>query len=345
MRLVLALAAIGLAGGSPRDDGPLERFEFRQPHMGTEFKVVVYAKDEATARRASRAAFDRVEELNSRLSDYDPDSELMRLCDRAGGDPVAVSEDLYRVLDRALQVARATEGAFDPTVNPVVRLWRRARRTGELPDPELLARARDLVDYRKVRLDPGHRTVQLLEKGMKLDLGGIAKGFAADEAFRVLEAQGLRRALVAAAGDIRVGDPPPGKVGWIVAVAALRAEDGAAGDSPALLLANRAVSTSGDAEQFVEIGGVRYSHIVDPRTGVGVVGRSSATVVATDATTTDSLATALSVLGPEAGLKLIAASPGAECYVVEATDEGFRVTTSPGWGALAKGADPDEGKD
>lgn len=330
------LVPAGVGAGSGADDGSdLVRFEFREPHMGTEFHLVLYSTDADAARRASRAAFDRVEELNGKLSDYDPQSELMRLCARAGGPAVEVSDDLFRVLDRAQDLAERSGGAFDATIGPVGRLWRRARRRRERPEPRQLEEARALVGFRDVELDPERRTVRLRKPGMKLDLGGIAKGFAADEALTVLRDLGVSRALMAAAGDVAAGDPPPGSEGWVVAVAPLKAAAGD-GPEPRLRLRNQAVSTSGDAEQFVEIDGVRYSHILDPRTGVGVVGRSSATVVAPDATTSDSLATALSVLGPEEGKGLVESTPGASAFFVRATDGGVEVVTSRGWDGVRK---------
>lgn len=309
---------------------PLERYEYKQPHMGTEFTLVLYTSDEATARRASERAFARVEDLNGILSDYDPESELMRLCARAGGPAVEVSEDLFRVLERAQDLSARSGGAFDCTIGPVGRLWRRARRTRQVPDAADLAAALRHVGHQKIRLDATARTVELLEPGMKLDLGGIAKGYAADEAAKVLKAQGVAHALVAAAGDIVCLEPPPGQEYWTVDVAAL---GGGAGKHAAarLRLARRAVSTSGGAEQFVDIDGVRYSHIVDPRTGLGVTRRSSATVIADDGTTADSLATALSVMGAERGMPLVEATPGAAALYVEAGEAGDRVVKSTGW--------------
>ncbi len=331
MPLSAALVLATLLSGAQNTPN-LSRFAFHEPHMGTEFTLLFYTTDEPTARRASSAAFERVEALNAALSDYDPNSELMRLCARAGEGPVPVSDDLFRVLQRAVDLAERSGGAFDPTVGPVGRLWRRARRNHKMPDPETLAKARDLVDYRRILLNSKKLTVELRKPGIKLDLGGIAKGFAADEALKVLQQHGITRALVAAAGDIRTADPPPGRKAWTVAVAPLKAAGG--GPSPALLLANRAVSTSGDAEQFVEIEGVRYSHIVDPRTGLGVTGRSSATVVAPDATTTDALATALSVLGPDEGMKLIEETEGAAAFYVRAEGESLKVIKSKRWDSI-----------
>jgi thiamine biosynthesis lipoprotein len=294
----------------------LSRHEFESKHMGTTFRVVLYAPDAGTAKTAADAAFARVAELDAVMSDYKKDSELMRLC-RAFAtevrEPVPVSEDLFRVLARAQELSEASGGAFDVTVGPVVQLWRLARRTQRLPDEGELAAALAKVGYKKVKLDPKRRTVQLLTPGMQLDLGGIGKGYAADEALKLLrERFGLTRALVAAAGDVTCGDPPPDRDAWVVDIAPI-----AKGQKPRTLkLANAAVSTSGDLEQFVEIDGVRYSHIVDPRTGLGVTGRRSVTVIAPTGVQADSLTKAVMLMPPGKGLELIEATGGAAAYVV-----------------------------
>jgi thiamine biosynthesis lipoprotein len=212
------------------------------------------------------------------------------------------------------------------TIGPVVRLWRRARRLRQLPDATRLAQARALVGYRKVILDPDNRTVRLVLTGMQLDLGGIAKGYAADEAMAVLRSHGVTSALVAAAGDIVVSNAPPGKAAWTIGIAPLEGADQP--PDQYLELENSAVSTSGDAEQFVEIDGTRYSHIIDPKTGVGLTGHSHVTVVAGDGITADSMATAVSVLGPERGLKLIESTAGAACRIVRSTKDGIEVHES-----------------
>jgi thiamine biosynthesis lipoprotein len=313
------LAVLAIVLCCPAADPPavaLRRFTFTEPHMGTHVRVVFYATSDSEARDAARAAFDRVAALDDCLSDYKPESELMRLCARAGNGPVPVGPELFTVLAKAQEIAEKSDGAFDVTVGPVVRLWRVARRAHRLPHPDKLAKARALVGYRNLRLDPAAKTVQLLKPGMLLDLGGIAKGYAADEALAVLKKHGVTRALIAAGGDIALGDSPPGKEGWDVAIAPLEAGD----RSPHLLLRDTGVSTSGDAEQYLEIGGVRYSHIVDPRTGLGLTGRMAVTVVAKHGIDSDSLTKVAAVLGPEKGLPIIE-SAGATALLVRLTGE------------------------
>jgi thiamine biosynthesis lipoprotein len=322
-RVLFVACLLALPAGAAEPS--LSRFTFDERHMGTLFRIIVWAKDEETARRASKEAFARVSELNGIMSDYLSTSELMRLCAKAGGEAVKVSDELFFVLSRAQKVARQSGGAFDVTVGPVVRLWRRARRTGQMPDGKKLAAARALVGYENVVLDDKVKTVKLLEPGMQLDFGGIGKGYAADEALKVLAKHGLNRALVAAGGDIAVHDPPPGKKAWRIEIAAVdREKEG----KRYLELANAAVSTSGDAEQWVEIGGKRYSHIVDPRTGIGLVGRMSATVVAPNGVTSDSLTKVVAVLGPKKGFEIIEKTPGVGGRYVRKTDKGAEVFVS-----------------
>jgi thiamine biosynthesis lipoprotein len=235
----------------------------------------------------------------------------MRLCARAGGPPVPVSPELYFLLERALDLSRRSGGAFDVTVGPYVALWRLARKSRELPSVAALKKAGRRVGWRKIRLSGKARTVQLRVPGMRLDLGGIAKGYAGDEAIAVLREHGVTSALVEAGGEIVVSGPPPGQVGWPVEIPAL----GSGEQDRVVRLANEAISTSGDTEQYVEIGGRRYSHVVDPRTGLGLTNRISATVIARDGITADSLSTAVCVLGPERGPALVRKVPGTRVYV------------------------------
>ncbi len=288
----------------------LERYEFQQVHMATLFKLVLYAPDPTLASEAAMAAFDRVERLDEILSDYRLDNELARVNLNASQAPQVVSPDLLVATIRALELSRKTNGSFDITVKPLVRLWRQAREDGKLPAENEIQEAMERVGYGGVLVNERTGSIRFRKAGMELDFGGIGKGFAADEVLKVLAGFGLRRVLVDAGGDIRVGQAPPGRDGWIVSV------DWTGDSVVELSLVNQAVATSGDKYQFVEIDGERYSHIVDPRTGVGLRHSGTVTVLAQDATTADALSTALSVLFPEEGLQIIEAMDGVEARIV-----------------------------
>ncbi|MFL5342657.1 MAG: FAD:protein FMN transferase [Gemmataceae bacterium] len=307
------LLALLLAPAAAADEP--KRFVFEEPHMGTKFRIVLYAADQVAANAAAKAAFNRVAELNRIMSDYDSTSELMRLClanANTAGEPVRVSDELFTVLAQARKVSEKSGGAFDVTVGRLTKLWRLTRKTQKLPDPQELAAARSRVGYKKMELNAKDKTVRLLTPGMQLDLGGIAKGYAADEALAVLKKHGISQALVAAGGDVAVGDAPPGRLGWKIDVAKLTKSS----PERALILANAAVSTSGDAEQFALIDGVRYSHIVDPRTGLGQTGRRVVTVVAKQGIVADPMTKAMALLTPEQAMRLIEATDTAAARIV-----------------------------
>ena len=310
----------------------LQRFVFEKAEMGLPFRVTLFAADEATAKAAADAAFERVAVLNSILSDYDPESELSRLSRTAGlGKAVPVSGDLWTVLARGRALSERTDGAFDVTVGPLVNIWRRARKKQELPGAELIAEMQARVGWRQMVLDPAERTVKLLKPEMRLDCGSIGKGYAIDAAFAVLRARGITRALVGGSGDMMAGDPPPDQAGWRIEVAPSDAPD--APPAQVVLLKNSAIGTSGDFFQRVEIDGVRYSHIVDPHTGLGLTDRSLVSVLGPDCTTADSLATAVSVLGPERGLRLVEDTPGYAVRIVRKPGDRVEFVESSRWPA------------
>ena len=331
MRLTLLLLTVSFAAA----DGPdtLKRFQTTRIRMGSRFRITLYAETEARAAVAVQAALRRVDELNAILSDYEPTSDLNLLCKVSGsGKPVRVSRELMQVLVHAAKVSRQTDGAFDITVGPLVRLWRTARKTRELPTARSIAAAQSRTGFNLVMLDEATSSVQLMQDGMQLDLGGIAKGYVADEALAAMRSKGVSRALIDAGGDIVVGDPPPDSAGWRIAVSPLRDEKDA--DVPLLELANASVATSGDRFQFVEINGVRYSHIVDPKTGLGLTTPSSVTVIAPSGLEADSLASAAGVLGPDSGVKLVDTQDNVESLIVTDSADGLRVITSRGFREL-----------
>jgi thiamine biosynthesis lipoprotein len=264
--------------------------------MGSGVRVVVYARDQAHADRAAKLAFAEVAAVDASMSDYKPESELSRLSAAAGGSPMMISAPFFDLLSASHLYSEKSGGAFDVTIAPLVRLWRRSRKEKKLPSPEELSAARALVDYRRLELDPVRQTARLRTAGMGLDLGAIAKGYACDRALVALEAEGITRAMVETSGGYAFGDPPPGKDGWRIQVV----DD----EEKVLVLKRCGVATSGDTEQFVEIDGVRYSHIVDPATGLGLTNRAMVTVVAPDGMTADALSTTVSLLGPQRGLEL-----------------------------------------
>jgi thiamine biosynthesis lipoprotein len=305
----------------------LERFQFSEPHMGTLFTITLYAAEGDIATNAAAAAFQRVAQLNKLFSDYDPESELMRLRGHPVGTAIPVSTELFDILEKSQHFAELTGGAFDVTCGPYVQLWRRARRQRELPAPERIAEAGKSVGWQKLKLNREQRTVTLLTAEMRLDLGGIAKGYAADEALAILGKFNIARALVAASGDLAIGDPPPGRDGWTVAIGS--PEPGGTNYAKKLVLRNAGVSTSGDTEQFVELNGIRYSHIVDPRTGQALTERVMVTVVARNATTSDALDTGLDVIGVAEGVKVIAHQPGASALFLVTRNGRVDAVASP----------------
>ncbi len=312
-----------------------ERMSETRRLMGVPWTVTVYAADQGAGSRAIAAAFTEIARLDGVLSNYDAESELSRLSAQAGtAEATVVSDDLWRVLVAAERFRQGTDGAYDISVGPLTTLWRQARRSGRLPRADKLAAARATIGAGAVELIAERRAARLPRKGTRLDPGGIGMGYAADRAMLVLADHGIAAALIEASGDILVSGPPPGAAGWRVAVAPLAP----GGDGEILALTHAAVTTSGDAYQAVEIDGVRYSHIVDPRTGLGVQGASAVTVVAGDAMTADALATAASVLGPDEGPAILADFPGVSFRYAWQGRSGIEVRTSPDWPGRAPDA-------
>jgi thiamine biosynthesis lipoprotein len=328
--------AAALATHSFAAEAQLSRYEATEKQMGMPVRVVVYAKDSAQARQAFRTAFAKFSELNAIFSDYRNDSELMRLS-LASPTPaeqgIPVSGELFQVLAAGQKLAERSHGAFDLTVGPLTQLWRKSRRARKLPEPEILRAAQAAVGFQHLKLHPANRTVELMQPRMRLDAGGIAVGFAIDEALRCISKLGIASALIDASGDIGVTAAPPGETGWRIGVAPL---DPSAAPSRFLRLKNCAVTTSGDAFQHITLKGVRYSHILDPRTGLGLTRLMAVTVISPDCMTADSLATAACVLGPRQTEKLLPEYPGSEALFLLGPETNPQAgadetTTNPQW--------------
>lgn len=292
---------------------PWHQLQRTSRHMGTQFKITVYAQDLAAAQRGLDAAFAKIGKLDEMMSDYRPDSEIRRLPrDAPHESAVAVSLDTWRVLTEAQQIAHLSDGAFDVTVGPLTRVWRKARRTRTWPPQDQIDAARNAVGHSFLQVDAHAPRVRCLKHGMAIDLGGIAKGYALDASYQVLVDHGLRRALIDGGGDVIAGDPPPDQTSWRIQLAGLTTDQA---NATIVHLHNQAIASSGDLWQFIRHHGQRYSHIIDPRTGLGVEGPSSATVIAPSATRADAWASALSVLGASRGIARIGQQPSLEARV------------------------------
>ncbi len=324
--LLLLILATALVHAEP------QKFAYEKAEMGIRFTITLFAENEETAKQAASAAFARIAELNQVFSDYEDDSELTKLSRTSGsGTKVPLSAPLYHVLERSIRLAEESGGAFDPTAGPLTATWRRARRKSELPSPDLIAEMKARCGWQKLLLFPDGKSAQLTTPEMRLDLGAIAKGYACDEALRFLREKGHAIALVAGAGDMAAGDPPPGRKGWRIAIDPLDASNGAANPETVIVeLANCGIATSGDRFQRLEIGGKRYSHILDLRSGTPLTDHSLVTVIAPDCMTADALSTTLSVLAPKEGTALAAQYKSVARWQRQPADS-VEIITTPGW--------------
>jgi FAD:protein FMN transferase len=298
----------------------LTRYEWDEPHMGTIFRIVIHADDKEKAITAVTAAFKRIRELEGVMSDYKASSEVMKLCaanDKEPGKQFAISEDLATVLSHSIETSKLSDGAFDVTIGPLSKLWREVRKTKQLPNETTRKAEMAKVGWKNIELNREKKTVQLKLAGMRLDFGGIGKGFAADEALAVLKKHGFPKSLVAAAGDITVGDAPPNREAWHVEIEPLGKDQ----PKKTVKLVNASVSTSGDLFQFVEIDGRRYSHVLDPKSGLGLMGNSRATVIAPKGYQADSITKMLSVMKPDEVKKRLESQKSIHYYLIAKPDE------------------------
>ncbi|GGD42364.1 hypothetical protein GCM10011514_02900 [Emticicia aquatilis] len=263
--------------------------------MGTMFRVVVYASDSALARDITKKAYVRLDELNMVLSDYREDSEVNTLCRTSGsGQYVKVSADLWNILQASAKAAQLSEGNFDVTIGPLTQLWRRMKRQKQLPTPTQISEAKAKIGIDKIVFNEKNQSVMLNTKGMRLDFGGIGKGFAEDEMMKVLKENGIKSALIEAGGNIVVSNSPTDSpTGWEIII-----------NKEKYFLKNCGISTSGDAYQFVEIEGKKYAHILDPKTGIGYAEPHQVSIIAKDGTISDWLSTALYLMPTDSGRKL-----------------------------------------
>jgi len=319
-----ALVLLALAGTAAPVPAAPERVFVRSRYlMGTPVEIKARGTDEAATQAAINAAFDEIGRLERLMSHWRDDSQVARINAQAGKAPVEVAPEVFEVIRRALGASRVTGGAFDITIASVGALWRIDGENARVPSEEEIRKALANVGWRHVRLDERARTVYLDAPGVRIGLGGIAKGFAVDRAMAVLRSRGVRSAILTAGGDTallgRDGDHP-----WRIGIRHPRAEDRTIAWLDA---ADTTVHTSGDYERFLMVKGKRYGHILDPATGWPASRSRSVTVVAKDGTLGDALATGIFVMGPEQGRRLAVALPGIEALIV---DSKGKVTMTPG---------------
>lgn len=291
-----------------------QKFSYTQPKMGSPFRIVFFADDEQKTHELADSCFELVDKYNMIFSDYDDNSELSKLCAHAGNGWQPVSPPMMDLLLKASKAWEQSKKTYDITAGPLTKCWRQARKDKKLPNDTLIREKWLLTGFDKVQIDTTKQAINLTLKGMELDFGGIAKGYIAREVLQLLTQSGIRQALVDAGGDMVMSDAPPGKNGWIVGITI--PEHTALLMPKKLSLRHAAVTTSGDAYQYIVHNGKKYSHIIDPRTGYAITEQKNVTVVATDASQADWLATACSILPvPEA--RALATSLDASFLITE----------------------------
>lgn len=291
--------------------------------MGTSFEVYLYAPDGRRARELFQVAFDEIERIETALSTYRATSEISRINAHAATGPVTTDPEVFQLLTESLRWSRRSGGAFDITVGRLVEAWGFFRGEGRYPQPEELARAREASGWARMVLDEAERSVRFLAPGMGLDLGAVGKGYALDRVARLLRELGVGAALLNAGRSsyFALGRPPD-RGGWRIRVPDPLDPDRTISS---VELEDASLSTSGSAEQYFELEGRRYSHILDPRTGHPVQGVAQVTVIAATATESDVLSTALFVLGPAKGEALLQEVGGAAALVVTGTGDELQV--------------------
>jgi len=308
MRRSILLALLMLAALPAR----AEWLRREEAIMGTRCAVELWATDRARGEAAIASVLSDMRRIDALMSTYKPDSELSRVNAKAAEAPVVVSQELFDLIATSIQYSRLSNGVFDVTYASVGYLY--DYRAHQRPDDAAIAAALPSVDYRQLKLDPAAHTIAFGRPGMRVDLGGIAKGYAVDRGIEILKKAGFDRAMVNAGGDTRIVGDRFGKP-WMIGI---RHPDDRDRVVLRLPLTDAAFSTSGDYERYFDENGVRYHHILDPRTGKSPHAVRSATLIADTALRTDGLSKTVFILGPEKGIEFIDSLPDVDAVVVGA---------------------------
>jgi thiamine biosynthesis lipoprotein len=284
---------------------PLDRQYFSQPHLGTLVQIAFYSNDTEFSQKLAQDCFGQVKKFDKIFSDYRSDSEISQLCSKPNKVVHEISDDLFDVIAQAQEISIATDGAFDITLGHTTQEWRQSAR-----QKKLLINDKDQTSYKDLILYPESKTI-LLRKPLKIDLGGIAKGYIADQLMMNLSKVGIKQAAVIIGGEMVFTEAPPGKTGWTVGIE--RPSHEMLGS---LTISNKALSTSGDSYQFFKQGNVRHAHLIDPSSGKPKTNRLNVTTLARSAMLADAWATALRILTPENALKLANETKGIEATFI-----------------------------
>lgn len=291
-----------------------ESVVYTRPLMGTIVELTLMDGMRSGFDQAAEAGFSEIKRLERLLSSYDPASDVSRISASAGKGPVLVSSEVVEVMEKALEIAELSNGAFDPTVGSLASVWGYSGESGTVPSEEEVKKLLALVDYHRISVNPEASTVTLEKSGLVLNLGGVAKGYIVGKAIEKLTEKGVNRGIVKAGGDLTVFQVTwPGKP-FIIGIKHPRKPEKLIGEAHVL---RGAVTTSGDYERFFMKDGVRYHHILDPKTGYPARGTRSVTIIAESSTYADALSTAVFVMGPEAGMELVEKLPGVEAVIVD----------------------------
>lgn len=293
-----------------------KEYVFREKKMGSPFIITIYGNDSISIQQVANLAFQKADSLNSIFSDYMYDSELNQLSRSSGsGDYIPVSRPLFDILKLSQKASRYSHGAFDVTIGPIVRIWRNARRQHNFPDTSAINDALEKVSYRYLHLKKEQQSVRLEKPGMRLDLGGIAKGYVAQAILNFIKKKGYPMVMVNAGGDLVVGKAPPQRNGWLIGIEIPESKTGFL--NKLLLLNHKAVATSGDVYQHLDWNGKQYSHIINPKTGIGVTTLRNVTIIANDGATADWLASACSILSLKEAFQLVKQFPETGLLIAE----------------------------
>jgi thiamine biosynthesis lipoprotein len=324
-QLFLCLIFISIFGCSK---GEIKKYQDNQILLGTQVSITVFSEDAQKANRAIDLAFQRISELEAILTKYKKDSDIGRL-NLSDSGWIKVSPVTFEVIKKSVEFGKISNGAFDITIDPILRLWEEAQKRDSLPSSDELKRVTESIGYTNIMLRPKSLEVRLKKAGMSIDLGGIGKGYIVDEAVKVLKSQGIRHGLIDAGGDLYILGDNPERGRWRIGIRNPLKPDQ---NLRYLEISNKAVATSGHYMRFYTVQGKRYSHIIDPRTGWPVQEKvASVVVIAPDATTADAMATAIIVLGPDKGVKLAESIPGLETLIVTREGDELAFTQSTGF--------------